>query len=87
MPRPTATALEHEAWATAARDRLCTAAIDTTLAAVGADGAAWLAAQFGAGAALVLHVELPSGDVTADLIREGVSAPLFSVRTVSGGNA
>jgi hypothetical protein len=87
MTLQTATAREHDPTAAAARDRLCRAAVDAAVAALGTDASAWLAQQLNRGAAFVLKVELPSGEITPDLLRDGETLPLFSVRNVAGGNA
>lgn len=87
MTMQTATALDHDATAAAARDRLCRAAVDAAVAALGTDASAWLAAQLNRGATFAVVVELPSGLVHAELTRDGETLPVFSIRNVVAGNA
>ncbi len=87
MTLQTATAREHDPTAAAARDRLCRAAVDAAVAALGDDSAGWLAEQMKAGATFAVVVELPSGLVHAELTRDGETLPVFSIRNVVAGNA
>ncbi len=83
----TATQLDHDPRATTARDTLCRAAVEATLAALGDEASDWLANELSRGASFVVRVELPSGGITAELIRDGDSVPLFRVYNLPGGNA
>ncbi len=83
----TTTRLDHDARAAELLDALTRDALGVVVHATTPDAREWLAHQLATGATLRIALELPKGEVRADLVRGDETRWLFRVSTSVGGNA